>query len=275
MPRLLETLVELRNSGFQGIAGINFEGPVINPEKAGVHDRANIQPLTEELIQFYESSARLLPTLVTLAPEQIEVSAITRLRDSGVRVMAGHSNATYEVMFKALRAGLHGATHLFNAMSGLESRKPGVVGAILADRDAYASIILDGHHLHWASFRAAYKAMAPGKLFFVTDAMPCVGSELSEFNLGSLRVLVKDGRCTTEDGTLAGSALTMELAVQNAIKKVGVPRPEALRMATAYPARFAGLSSGGRLEVGQPADFVVFSKEVKVREVYLSGQKIA
>lgn len=274
MQGLFETVVQMRKSGFRGIAGIHYEGPVINASKAGVHDPANILPLDEKLIGFYEQSARVIPTLVTVAPEQVDLRAIARLRAAGVLVLAGHTNANYEQMREALRSGVQGATHLYNAMSALTSREPGVVGAVLSERDAYASIILDGHHLHWASFRVAYQAMEPSRLFFVTDAMPCVGSDLSEFKLGSLQVYVRDGRCVTEDGTLAGSALTMAQAVKNAVQKAGVPRPEALRLATAYPARFAHLDGLGTLEVGGAADFVVFANEVDVAEVYIAGEKL-
>lgn len=275
MQGLFETVTDLRNAGFKGIAGIHYEGPVINADKAGVHDPVNILPLDERLISFYERSAKMLPTLVTLAPEQIDLSVVARLRRAGVSVLAGHTNASYDVMCGALRAGMQGATHMFNAMSALTSREPGVVGAILSERDAYASIILDGHHLHWASFRVAYQAMEASRLFFVTDAMPCVGSDLREFKLGELQVFVRDGRCVTQDGTLAGSALTMAQAVKNAVQKAGVPRPEALRMASAYPAKFVGLDQVGVLEAGRAADFVVFTNEIDVGEVYVAGEKIA
>lgn len=274
MQGLFETVVQMRKSGFRGIAGIHYEGPVINAAKAGVHDPANILALDEKLIGFYEQSARVIPTLVTVAPERVDLSVIARLRAAGVLVLAGHTNANYEQMRDALRAGVQGATHLYNAMSALTSREPGVVGAVLSERDAYASIILDGHHLHWASFRVAYQAMEASRLFFVTDAMPCVGSEMTEFKLGSLQVYVRDGRCVTEDGTLAGSALTMAQAVKNAVQKAGVPRPEALRLATAYPAKFAHLDGLGTLEVGSAADFVVFTNEVDIAEVYIAGEKL-
>lgn len=274
MRGLLSTVSDLRNDKFQGIAGIHYEGPVINSERAGVHDRANIRLLDEEMVEFYEFSATQLPTLVTLAPEQVPLEAFGRLRRAGVLVLAGHSNATYDVMAGALQTGVQGATHLFNAMSGLNSREPGVVGAILADENAYASIILDGHHVHWASFRVAYRALSAGKLLLVTDAMPCVGSNVAEFRLGELQIGVRDGRCTTQDGTLAGSALTMAQAVKNAVQKGGVPRPEALRMAAAYPAEFAKLRSVGTLDPGKRADFVVFTNEIDVCEVYVGGEKL-
>jgi N-acetylglucosamine-6-phosphate deacetylase len=271
---LLSSAKSLRKSGFGGIAGIHFEGPVINAAKAGVHDQKNILSLTDELVDLYQSAASAMPTLVTLAPEMVEPSKISALRNAGVMIFAGHTNATYEEMTFGLRSGIQGATHLYNAMSGLTSREPGVVGAILANNDSTASIILDGVHLHWASFITAYKAMKPKNLFLVTDAMPCVGSDISEFDLGDLHVFVQDGRCVTADGVLAGSALTMARAVKNAIQKAGVQRPEALRMASEYPAQFAGLEGIGALRPGSKADFVVFTGEIDVREVYVRGERL-
>ena len=275
MRGLLETCVNLRNEGLAGIAGIHFEGPVINEAKAGVHDKRNVRPLDQEITDFYISSAEHIPTLVTLAPEEVDLAYVTKLRNAGVLVLAGHTNATYERTSEAFEHGLQGATHLYNAMSALGSRAPGVVGAVLSQKDAFASIILDGHHLHWASFRVAFDAMKKGNLFFVTDAMPCVGGDITEFNLSDLRVLVKDGRCVTEDGTLAGSALTMAQAAKNAVQKAGVPRAEAIRMGTSYPSNFAGLKHVGSLKPGARADFLVFSNEIDVTEVFIGGERLA
>lgn len=274
MNGLFVSVSALRKAGFVGLAGIHYEGPVINSAKAGVHDPANIVSLDQDLVSFYKRSAREMPTLVTLAPEMVSSDQIEDLRRAGVLLLAGHTNATYEQMTQALRSGVMGATHLYNAMSGLSSREPGVVGAILSNSQAFASIILDGHHLHWASYRVAYQAMEPGKLFLVTDAMPCVGSAIDRFELGSLQVMVREGRCVTEDGTLAGSALTMAQAVKNAIQKAGVSRPEALRMATRYPSQFAGLANIGQISEGSFADFVVFSNEIDVEAVYLRGEQL-
>lgn len=274
MKGLFDTCVSLRNDGFQGIAGIHYEGPVINSAKAGVHDKSNILQLDRTIVDFYVASAKVMPTLVTLAPEEVDLSLVKELRENGVMVFAGHTNATFEQMSEAFDHGLQGATHLYNAMSALSSRAPGVVGAVLSNPRSYASIILDGHHLHWASFKVAFEAMADEKLFFVTDAMPCVGSDISQFKLGELEVFVGDGRCETADGTLAGSALTMAQATKNAIQRVGVSRPHAIKMGTAYPSKFAGLSDVGSLSVNSRADFIVFSGELDVANVYVGGEAI-
>ena len=275
MKGLYETCVGLRSEGFQGIAGIHYEGPVINSAKAGVHDKSNILRLDREIVDFYIASAKNIPTFVTLAPEEVELSLVKELRENGVLVFAGHTNASYDEMIDAMNHGLQGATHLYNAMSALGSRAPGVVGAVLSRSNSLASIILDGHHLHWASFKVAFDAMDEGSLFFVTDAMPCVGSDITEFKLGDLEVFVGDGRCETSDGTLAGSALTMARAVKNAVQKVGVPRSTAIKMASHYPAKFAELSNVGDLKAGVRADFVVFSNELDVADVYVGGEKVS
>lgn len=274
MQRLLHSVSKLRLEGVPGLAGIHFEGPVIEASKAGVHDRDFIQPLSDTLMEFFTSSARTLPTLVTLAPEHARDDQLTALRSSGVLVFAGHTNAGYDRIRLALASGLQGGTHLFNAMSAFGSREPGVVGALLADDDAYVSVIADGHHVHWASLRASWKSKASGKMFCVTDAMPCVGSSVAEFDIGSLHVQVRNGRCETDDGTLAGSALDMATAVRNLTQKVGVPLPESLRMANVYPAKFAGLSPVGHLVHGAPADFIIFDNQVRVSDVYVGGRPV-
>lgn len=274
MDGLLKTLTRLRAAGMSGIAGIHFEGPVIDAGKAGVHDVNHIEELDRRLLGLYREAASIMPTLVTFAPEKMSNAGIEELRASGVLTFAGHTNADYDRMESAFAAGLQGGTHLFNAMSAFTSRAPGVAGALLANDGAYASIIVDGYHVHWASVRAAWRAMKPGHLFAVTDAMPCVGSDIDEFDLASLHIHVRNGRCETADGTLAGSALDMGTAVRNLVQKVGVPLPEALRMANQYPSDFAGIRNTGRLEAGRQADFVVFDNQLRERSVFVAGEHI-
>lgn len=274
MEGLLESVIALRLQGVAGVAGIHFEGPVIHPAKAGVHDKDHILPFDSSLMEFYLRSARQVPTLVTLAPEHVDDQAITRLTEAGVLVLAGHTDAGWDRMNSAMRAGLGGATHLFNAMSQFGSREPGVVGAVLANSSAYASIIADGHHVHWASVRAAAMAMQPGHLFAVTDAMPCVGGTGAPFQIGPLEIQMRNGRCETSDGTLAGSALDMGTAVRNLVQQVGIPMGEAVKMANQYPADFARIGDIGQLEPGRRADFVVFDNQVRERTVYISGERL-
>nr|WP_246200992.1 amidohydrolase family protein [Azospirillum brasilense] len=170
-----------------------------------------------------------------------------------------------------------GVTHLFNAMSPLGSREPGMVGAALEDDTVWCGIIVDGHHVHDASVRLAWKAKAPGRLFLVTDAMPPVGASEDHpaggFQLYGEEIRVKDGRCVTADGTLAGSALDMATAVRNAVERVGIPLDEALRMASAYPADFMGMAGRrGRLRPGLAADLVHLDERLRVRTTWISGK---
>lgn len=271
---LLDSVTALRAKGVRGLAGIHFEGPVIEGSKAGVHDRKNIRALDDELVAFFLRSARELPTLVTLAPEHVSDLQVALLRAGGVLVLAGHTNASYERTKAALAAGMQGGTHLFNAMSAFGSREPGVVGALLADPTAYVSVIADGHHVHWASLEVAWRAKGDDRFFCVTDAMPCVGSDTLAFTIGELQVYVDQGRCQTSDGTLAGSALDMPTAVRNLVQKVGIPLPTALRMASAVPARFAGIPDAGELRRGAPADLVVFDNQLSLSTVYLNGEPL-
>lgn len=276
MHELLHSALELRRNGDERVAGLHFEGPIINPDKAGVHNRKNIREAEEEIVQIYLEAASKMPTLVTLAPEMVEKSVIERLARAGVLVFAGHTQATYDEMTLASASGLLGVTHLYNACSGPSSREPGAVGHAMVNDAGYFSIIVDGHHVHFASVDAAIRCKEPGKAFLVTDAMPALGSDDPTFSIDDLEVFVRDGRCQTAEGVLAGSALDMATAVRNCIQKVGINRAEAIRMATLYPAEFAGLGEGkGCIQPGSPASFVVCDNEMNISSVYVAGEKVA
>lgn len=276
MRELLRSAITLRRAGDSRVAGIHFEGPIINPSKAGVHNKENIRSAEEEIIEIYLESASKMPTLVTLAPEQVDEGVIARLSKAGVLLFAGHTQATFDQMVEATRAGLQGVTHLYNACSGPSSREPGAVGHAMVDDASFFSIIVDGFHVHFASVDAALRCKSPGKAFLVTDAMPALGSEQPTFSIDDLEVFVRDGRCQTAEGVLAGSALDMATAVRNCVQKVGVNRSEAIRMATMYPADFAGLDKGvGRISAGSPASFVVCDNEMHIAAVYVEGEKVS
>jgi len=251
------------------VLGVHFEGPVINPERAGVHDpRHIVRRFPYELADTSDD----VRTLVTLAPESAPEGTVAELRRRGARVAQGHTNATFEVARAAIDAGADLATHLFNAMSPLTGREPGAVGAFLADPDAYVDVIPDGVHVHLGTLAAVWRAKRPGRLFFVTDAMPPVGGQRSRFRLGDRQIGVRDGRCTTEDGVLAGSALDMAAAVRIAVTQVGIPREEALRMASTYPAAYLGVDDRvGRIRPGAYANLVVLDDALQVRGVMAAG----
>jgi N-acetylglucosamine-6-phosphate deacetylase len=205
--------------------------------------------------------------MLTVAPERLPAEAIRELTRRGVIVCAGHTAATYDETRAALDAGLRGFTHLFNAMSPLTSREPGVVGAALDDRESACGIVVDGFHVHPASLRIAIAAKRRGKMFLVSDAMPPVGGMSQTYELGGVTVTCRNGRCETPDGVIAGSALDMMSAVRNAVATLGVDVAEAARMASTYPADFLGIAPHGRIAAGARAAFVVVDRELRVREV--------
>lgn len=275
MKELMNSALELRRSGDMRVAGVHFEGPIINSGKAGVHNKENIRKAEHDIIELYIECASKMPTLVTLAPELVEVSIIEKLSNAGVLLLAGHTQATFEQMSTATDAGLQGVTHLYNACSGPSSREPGAVGFALSNDASYFSVIVDGFHVHFASVDVALRCKSPGKAFLVTDAMPALGSDKPSFSIDDLQIFVENGRCQTADGVLAGSALDMATAVRNCVQQVGVNRPEAIRMATIYPAAFARLGDNvGCIQPGAPANLVVCDNEMNISAVYIDGEKV-
>ena len=258
-------------TGVPGVLGIHLEGPWLSPDRCGIHDAAKfVAPGSSDIA--LAASLRHGRTLVTLAPERAGEAAIRALVAAGVIVAAGHSAADYACTRRALDAGMRGFTHLFNAMTPLGSREPGVVGAALDDPASWCGLIVDGHHLHPATLRIALAAKASGKLFVVTDAMPPVGSDRDTFTLNGETITCRDGRCVNANGTLAGSALDMAAAVRNTIAQAAIERAEALRMASTWPADFLGLhATHGRIAPGCRADFVVLDDSLQVRQTWIGG----
>lgn len=246
-------------AGVPGVAGLHLEGPHLDPARAGAHDPALIRPMTEADADALCAAAARLPRLkVTVAPENVTPAQIARLSRAGVLVSLGHSNCSYEVARVAVAAGASCVTHLFNAMSGLGHRAPGLVGAALDLGGVSAGIIADGHHVHPAALRVAVESKrGPGQLYLVTDAMATLASELREFPLNGRRVLRREGRLTLEDGTLAGADLDMPQALRLMTGTLGLPQAQALAMATSVPGAMLGSGGGqGRLTPGDPAAFI-------------------
>ncbi len=254
-----------------GVLGIHLEGPFISRERKGVHAEKYLHAPNADELRVAESLQRG-KTLLTVAPERVTPDAIRNLVAAGVIVAAGHTNADYATVRAALDAGVRGFTHLFNAMSPLTSRAPGVVGAALDDPDSWCGVIVDGHHVDPASLRIALRAKPRGKLFLVTDAMPPVGASDPAYVLNGETITARDGICQTASGTLAGSALSMIDAVRNTVEMLGVPLEEAVRMASTYPADFLGLgATHGRIEAGFRADFTVVDRDLRVMETWIGG----
>jgi N-acetylglucosamine-6-phosphate deacetylase len=257
--------------GEAGVLGIHFEGPWLNTQRKGAHDASKLRPPDEKTLDLYCAND-LGKVVVTLAPEMVPPGTVARLAGAGVRVCAGHSAATDEEISASLKEGLAGFTHLFNAMSPMEGRAPGIVGAALDDEESWCGIIVDGHHVHPAALRTAIAAKKTGRMILVSDAMPSVGTTADSFPLGGRTVRVDNGRCVTEDGTLVGSNLHMAMAVRNTVEQLGLPIEEALRMASLYPAAFLQLNrERGRIAEGYRADLVLLDAHFQAQRVWING----
>ncbi|HTM81271.1 N-acetylglucosamine-6-phosphate deacetylase [Asticcacaulis sp.] len=258
--------------GVPGVLGIHIEGPFISKQRKGIHNPEMFRTLDAESKALLKSLKRG-KAMVTLAPENCTPEDIAELAAAGVIVAAGHTNATYETTVAALKAGITGFTHLFNAMSPLNHRAPGVVGAALENLTSYSGLIADGHHVDWAALRIALRTRPIDRFMLVTDAMPTVGSETKTFVLNGQTITVRDGVCVGPDGTLAGSDLDMATAVRNTVEHIGRTLPEAAIMAATAPAHFLGLgSSRGSLAIGQRADIVWMDADLRVRGVFIGAR---
>lgn len=259
-------------AGVPGVLGIHIEGPFLNVARKGVHDPAKLRELDASAIGLLTSLVGG-KTLVTLAPEMTTPQLIQKLVTAGVVVSAGHTNATYREIAAALRHGLRGFTHLFNAMSQLTGREPGVVGAALDDQDSWCGIIADGEHTDPVVLRIALRCKPHNRFMLVTDAMPSVGTSRTSFDLQGRKIKVSGMVCIDEDGRLAGSNIDMASCVRNAIRLLRLPLPEAVRMASRYPAEFLGLAHEmGRILPGYRANLVLTDDQLNVLETWIEGQ---
>lgn len=254
-----------------GVFGIHIEGPHLNAARRGIHDAAKFTALDAVAIERLGAESPGI-RLVTLAPELAPPGAIAALSDRGVIVAAGHSAADYDETRDALVAGLRGFTHLFNAMTPMTSRAPGMVGAALEDRASWFGLIVDGVHVHPATLRVALAARGLDGAMLVTDAMPPVGGRETRFVLMGQTIDVVDGICREPDGTLAGSALSMAQAFRNAIDLLDLSVVEASRLASGNPAAFLGLESEtGAILPGLRADLVHLDARRRVTRTWTAG----
>ncbi len=251
--------------------GLHLEGPYLNVAKKGIHSVDYIRPSDNNMIDFMCENADVIAK-VTLAPEHNNPEHIERLRDAGIVVSIGHTNATYAEARQSFEHGITFATHLFNAMTPMVGREPGVVGAIYDTADVYAGIIADGFHVDYANIRIAHKIKGE-KLVLVTDATAPAGANMDYFIFVGKKVYYRDGKCVDENGTLGGSALTMIEAVQNTVEHVGIALDEALRMATLYPAKAIGVDHKlGRIKPGMVANLTVFDRDFTIQANIVNGQ---
>jgi N-acetylglucosamine-6-phosphate deacetylase len=269
----LEALEEASQPPGARILGAHVEGPFLSPTRKGAHDPANLRPVDLRLTRKLIDSGMV--RMMTLAPELPRAEeAIRLLADGGVVASAGHTDADYEKMLRAIDVGLSMGTHLYNAMGPFAHRAPGVVGALLTEDRVRASVIADGVHVHEGALRLAYRQKGSEGLALVTDAMEAAGMPPGEYELSGRKVLLEGGEVRLPDGTLAGSALTMDRAVRNALEMLHIPVQDAVRMATETPAEILGLPGKGRIAPGADADLVVLKPDGSVQKTIVAGTTV-
>ncbi|MEA1082781.1 N-acetylglucosamine-6-phosphate deacetylase [Sphingomonas sp. CD22] len=252
----LDAVDEAIAAGVPGVVGVHIEGPWLNVARKGIHDPTRFRLLDAEMIALL-TRPRRGKVMVTLAPELAHIDDIAALAAAGVLVSAGHTEVGYDGAVAAFDAGLSGITHLFNAMPAMVQRTPGLVGAALDDPRPWCGLIVDGVHVAPAVLRIALRARGIERMMLVTDAMSSVGAEVKDFMLQGRQIRVRDGICSYEDGTLAGSDLDMAAAVANAMGMLGLEPAVAARLAAGNPAAFLGLAAErGTLAAGLRADWV-------------------
>lgn len=263
--------------GVPGICGLHLEGPHLSKDRKGAHDPALIRSMSDADLDLLLAAANSLPSLmVTLAPESVKSGQIRALRDAGAVVSLGHSQASHDAVVRAVAEGATCTTHLFNAMSQISSREPGLVGATLALGDLNAGLIADAIHVHPENIRLALRSKTgPGELFLVTDAMAPAGTSMTEFTLNGRRVCRQNGRLTLADGTLAGADLDMAGALNVMTAQADQPLADALRMSCAAPARVLGrYGELGALTPGATANFVHLTPTLAVGGVWVNGAPV-
>jgi N-acetylglucosamine-6-phosphate deacetylase len=272
MRKAIAAVTQAIDEGVDGILGIHLEGPFLNPERKGAHAQEKFCIIDDEGFDIVTSLSKG-KTLITIAPELTSPSMISKIVEAGVVVSAGHSSASFDECELALNAGLSGFTHLYNAMTPLQSRAPGMVGAALANENSWFGIIADGFHMHPAAFKVAVSAKQKGGAILVTDAMSTVGSKSKSFVLDGQTIHAINGRCTNSEGSLAGSDLNMNAAVKNAIKFAHLDWTEAVRMASVYPAIAMGIDNEmGYLKAGYKANAVLLDQHLNVAGTIVNGK---
>lgn len=262
---------EGREEGLANVLGIHIEGPFLDTARKGAHDAKYIRGLTQADIGMFAGAA-CGTVMLTVAPNRLAATDIAKLASLGVLVSLGHSNATFEEAQGALSAGATSFTHLFNAMSQLTGREPGMVGAALVSGGHFMGLIADGHHVHDAALQLAFAAASYDRFMLVSDAMPPAADGPESFKLQGRTVRRVNGRLELEDGTLAGSNLTMDAAVRYCTAKLSVPLASALQMASRNPARFLGRADLGVVKSGALASLVHLDGQLNVLQTWVEGQ---
>ncbi|MGS2719321.1 N-acetylglucosamine-6-phosphate deacetylase [Paraglaciecola aestuariivivens] len=278
MQQAADVVSQALQAKMPGILGIHFEGPHISSAKKGAHCESFIRPISEAEWQLF-ARKDLGHIMLTLAPEMVSTTDIKKLVALGVMVCIGHSNADFETSNQAVKAGARGFTHLYNAMSPLTGRAPGVTGSALLNDQTQCGLIVDGYHVSAASCQVALRAKPTGGIFLVTDAMPLVGTQATEFAFFDRKVTNHQGKLTSTTGELAGSNLDMASAVKNTHKWLKVSLPEAIRMASLYPLSFLQnaplpIAPSKLIDVNKAANFVLLDADLQVCSTWIQGQQV-
>ncbi len=255
------------------IIGIHLEGPFINPKHKGAQNEKYIIEPTREILEKLTSSS--LIRLVTIAPEVSgAIPAIKFFKDRGIYVSLGHSDATYEDTLKAIMAGANQITHMFNGMRAFHHREPGIMGAGLIEDSLKCQIIADGIHSHFSAIRLVYRTKGYKNIILISDSMSATGLSDGKYELGGLNVTVRSGAPRLPDGRLAGSTLTLDVAIKNVVNKALIPLPFAIEMASRVPAESIGEATLGSFSYGNKADIVVLDRDFKVVRTYIDGRLV-
>ena len=269
--KALDLIKEMQDKEEIGVLGLHIEGPYISVEKKGIHRSEYIRILSDEMIQKIADAGPEVTKIITIAPEKAKVEHLKTLKNAGLNIAVGHTNATYEECMEK-KEYFNCATHLYNAMSPLESRNPGVIGFLFNNDTTNCGIIIDGFHMEYPSAEIAKKILKE-RLYLVTDAVSPAGTDnMTEFMFEGNRVLYENGRCYSPLGTLGGSALVMIDGVKNLVQHVHVSQEEALRMATSYPAKAISVNDRyGYIKEGYIADLTYFDDNYKVKGTVAKG----
>ncbi|MBI5714286.1 MAG: N-acetylglucosamine-6-phosphate deacetylase [Chloroflexi bacterium] len=268
----LPKVQNLREVTGANILGVHLEGPYLNPIKTGAHNSEFLREINvDEMIRWADPR---IVRMVTLAPELPNATeAIRALNGNGITVSAGHSTATFDEAIKGFENGIRWGTHLFNAMSGLHHRDPGLAGALLSSSTP-CGLIADGVHVHPMMVKLAYQAKGVDGLCLVTDAQAAMGTSKRSSQIGDRNTFADDTSVRLADGTLAGSILKMDQAVRNMIEFTGCSLAEAVNMASRTPATLLGLNRKGRIAEGCDADIVILDKELNVQKTFVAGKMV-
>ena len=263
---------EINNN--KSLLGVHIEGPFFNVKYRGVHQKQYINTINNDYLNLFES-LQGFPVMLTLAPECISIKQLKHLKSLGFKILAGHTDASYDQLEEAIKYGLDGFTHLFNAMGQISAREPGVVGSALNFNNTAASIIVDLHHVHPSLIEMSYKQKPKGKLFFVSDSMATINHGEPSFELYDEVVSESNGRLINSEGKLAGSSITQIDAIKNAYTSCNITLSDAIAMATSYPAEYLGVDDYlGSLKANYRADLAHFDIDFNVKNVWVAGKHL-